>query len=144
MPESPQKYLYKEPCSKILFKPQSNLNTGCTKETYMYPIRPRTSSSTAIGPRTSQARSIRGDQACTQLGRYVVTERPSCSRPSSSQARLLRSDRASVLLGRYVATELEPSSRPAVRPARSLRSDRASFLLGRYVATERACCLVVT
>ncbi|CAN7127028.1 unnamed protein product, partial [Brassica rapa subsp. narinosa] len=44
-------------------------------------------SSTAIGPRTSQARSIRGDQGCTQLGRYVATERPVRS------DRSLRSDR---------------------------------------------------
>ncbi|KAG5414952.1 hypothetical protein IGI04_002519 [Brassica rapa subsp. trilocularis] len=48
----------------------------CPKATDMYPNQPRTSSSMAIGPQTSQARSIRGDQACTQLGRYVATERP--------------------------------------------------------------------
>ncbi|KAG5384488.1 hypothetical protein IGI04_035958 [Brassica rapa subsp. trilocularis] len=51
----------------------------CPKATDMYQNRPRTSSSTAIGPQTNQARSIRGDQACTQLGRYVATERPSRS-----------------------------------------------------------------
>ncbi|CDY53421.1 BnaAnng12490D [Brassica napus] len=42
-----------------------------------------------IRPRTSQARSIRGDQACTQLGRYVATE----LRP----ARSLRSDRVTLV-----------------------------------------------
>ncbi|KAG5378299.1 hypothetical protein IGI04_026141 [Brassica rapa subsp. trilocularis] len=76
----------------------------------MYPNRPRTSSSMAIGPQTSQARSIRGDQACTQLGRYVATE--------LSQARSLHSNRASVSL--------------------SLRSGRAFASLGRYVVTERS------
>ncbi|KAF2534304.1 hypothetical protein F2Q70_00029223 [Brassica cretica] len=56
-----------------------------------YPNRPRTSSSMAIGPRTSQARSLRSDQARTWLGHYVATE-------------------LEPKLGRYVATELEPSS----------------------------------
>ncbi|KAG5414992.1 hypothetical protein IGI04_002559, partial [Brassica rapa subsp. trilocularis] len=104
---------------------------------------PWTSSSMIIGPRTSQARSIRGDQACTWLGRYVMT---------SSQARSLRSDRARVPLSRYVATEFESSSRPSTRTAqrpstrtaqrpstrtaRSLRSDRAHPRHSRYVATE--------
>ncbi|KAG5393092.1 hypothetical protein IGI04_023055 [Brassica rapa subsp. trilocularis] len=83
----------------------------------MYPNRPRTSSSMEIRPRTSQARSIRGDQACTQLGRYVATE--------LSQARSLRSNRARA-------------------KARSLRSDRAIVPLGRYVATERSSRSVVT
>ncbi|KAF3566364.1 hypothetical protein DY000_02014850 [Brassica cretica] len=36
-----------------------------------YPNQPRTSSSKAIGPRTSQARSLRSDQAYTRLGRYI-------------------------------------------------------------------------
>ncbi|KAG5375173.1 hypothetical protein IGI04_039769 [Brassica rapa subsp. trilocularis] len=49
----------------------------------MYPNQPQTSSSMAIGPQTSQARSLRNDQACT------------------------RSDRACVPLGRYVAAEHE-------------------------------------
>ena len=44
---------------------------------------PWMSSRMIIWPRTSQARSIRGDQACTRLDRYVAT---------SSQARSLRSD----------------------------------------------------
>ena len=108
---------------------------------------PWTSSSMIIRPRTSQARSIRGDQACTWLGRYVTT---------SSQARSLRSDRERLPLSRYVATEFESSSvatqqpstrtaqrpstrtaqRPSTRTARSLRSDRAHPRHGRYVATE--------
>ncbi|WZZ14939.1 hypothetical protein YC2023_108028 [Brassica napus] len=51
----------------------------CLKATDMYPNRPRTSSSMAIRPQTSQAQSIRGDQACTQLGCYVATEHASRS-----------------------------------------------------------------
>ncbi|KAF3591996.1 hypothetical protein DY000_02024013 [Brassica cretica] len=39
-----------------------------------YPNRPRTSSSMAIGPRTSQARSQRIDRALAKLGLYVATE----------------------------------------------------------------------
>ncbi|KAF3494831.1 hypothetical protein DY000_02054090 [Brassica cretica] len=85
-----------------------------------YPNQPRTSSSMAIGPRTSQARSLRSDQACTRLSRYVATELEPIS-VAARTARSLRSDRARaklgryvatgrVLLGRYVATELEPSS----------------------------------
>ncbi|KAG5384486.1 hypothetical protein IGI04_035956 [Brassica rapa subsp. trilocularis] len=133
------------PCKDIFTKSLavksfSNLNRTTKydypKATDMYPNRPRTSSSMAIGPQTSQARSIRGDQACTQLGRYVATERPSRSDRARAKARSLSSDRASVPLGRYVATELEPSSRPSSSQARSLRSDRASVPLGRYVATE--------
>ncbi|KAF3603131.1 hypothetical protein F2Q69_00036177 [Brassica cretica] len=54
--------------------------------------RTRTSSSMAIGPRTSQARSLRSDRAPAKLGRYVG-------------ARSLRSDRARTRLGRYIATE---------------------------------------
>ncbi|KAG5373611.1 hypothetical protein IGI04_043071 [Brassica rapa subsp. trilocularis] len=63
------------------------------KATDMYPNRPRTNSSMEIRPRTSQARSIRGDQASIRL------------------ARSLRSDRARAKLGRYVGTE---------RPSRSV------------------------
>ncbi|KAF3596752.1 hypothetical protein DY000_02022651 [Brassica cretica] len=70
--------------------------------TYTYPNRPRASSSMAIGPRTSQARSLRSDRACVWLGRW---------------------------LGRYVATELEPNSVATYRPSTyttwSLRSDWA-------------------
>ncbi|KAF3606525.1 hypothetical protein DY000_02049562 [Brassica cretica] len=43
----------------------------------------------AIGPRTSQARSLRSDRARTRLARYVATE-------------------LEPKLGRYVATKLEP------------------------------------
>ena len=39
-----------------------------------HPNQPRTSLSMAIGPQTSQSRSLRSDQACTRLGRYVATE----------------------------------------------------------------------
>ena len=46
----------------------------------------------AIGPRTSQARSLHSDRAHTRLGRYVATEHAH--------------DRAQAKLGRYVATEL--------------------------------------
>uniref|UniRef100_M4FHT1 Uncharacterized protein n=1 Tax=Brassica campestris TaxID=3711 RepID=M4FHT1_BRACM len=35
-----------------------------------HPNQPRTSLSMAIGPQTSQSRSLRSDQACTRLGRY--------------------------------------------------------------------------
>ncbi|KAF3572364.1 hypothetical protein F2Q69_00058477 [Brassica cretica] len=62
----------------------------------------------AIGPRTSQARSLRSDRARTQLGRYVATDHAHGSvatlRPSSSQARSLHSDRARTRFGRYIAT----------------------------------------
>ncbi|KAG5388546.1 hypothetical protein IGI04_030087 [Brassica rapa subsp. trilocularis] len=85
----------------LAVKSCSNLNRttkyDCPKATDMYPNRPRTSSSMAIGPQTSQARSIRGDQACTQLGRNVATERPSRSVDTDrarAKARSLRSDRA--------------------------------------------------
>ncbi|KAF2543579.1 hypothetical protein F2Q68_00030951 [Brassica cretica] len=53
------------------------------------PNRQWTSSSMAIGPRTSQARSLRSDRARTRLGRYVATEHT----------------HGSVKLGRYVETE---------------------------------------
>ncbi|KAF3603687.1 hypothetical protein F2Q69_00035629 [Brassica cretica] len=49
-------------------------STDYLKATYTYPNQPRTSSSMAIGPRTSQSRSLRSDQTCTRLGRYVATE----------------------------------------------------------------------
>ncbi|KAF3501705.1 hypothetical protein F2Q69_00042172 [Brassica cretica] len=89
----------------------------------MYPNRPSTSSSMAIGPCTSQARSIRSDRARTRLGRYVAAEHThgsvSTKRMITYTARFLHSDRAQA-------------------KARSLRSDRAGKRLGRYVATEHA------
>ncbi|KAG5388545.1 hypothetical protein IGI04_030086 [Brassica rapa subsp. trilocularis] len=67
----------------LAVKSCSNLNRttkyDCPKAPDMYPNRLWTSSSMAIGPQTSQARSICSDQACTQLGRCVATE----SEPSS-------------------------------------------------------------
>ena len=44
---------------------------------------PWTSSSMIIGPQTSQARSIRRDQACTRLGRYAATKQATDLEPSS-------------------------------------------------------------
>ncbi|KAG5384178.1 hypothetical protein IGI04_035648 [Brassica rapa subsp. trilocularis] len=86
-------------------------------------------------PRMHTARSLRSDQACTLLGRYVATKH----QPSSSQAQSLRSDLVSVPLGRYIATECPSRSvaayRPSVHHARSLCRDRALSPLGRYVAT---------
>ncbi|KAF3586476.1 hypothetical protein F2Q69_00027793 [Brassica cretica] len=64
----------------------------------------------AIGPRTSQAQSLRSDRARTRLGRYIATElKPSSVatyRPSTYTARSLRSDQARTRLGRCVATKL--------------------------------------
>ncbi|KAF3554215.1 hypothetical protein F2Q69_00012905 [Brassica cretica] len=78
----------------ISIEPQ---NTDCPEAMDTYPNRPRTSSSMAIGPRTSQAWSLRSDRAPAKLGRYVATEHAHGSvatlRSSSSQARSLRSDR---------------------------------------------------
>ncbi|KAF3565172.1 hypothetical protein DY000_02014636 [Brassica cretica] len=64
------KMYYKELCGKILFEP----STDCLKATDMYPNQPRISSSMANEPLTSQARSLRSDQARTRIGRYVATE----------------------------------------------------------------------
>ncbi|KAF2587502.1 hypothetical protein F2Q70_00035710 [Brassica cretica] len=74
--------------ARIFGDPQSKSSLVHTlSATDTYPNRPRTSSSMAIGPHTSQARSLRSDRARTRLGRYVATElKP---RP-----------------GRYVVTEL--------------------------------------
>ncbi|KAG5384921.1 hypothetical protein IGI04_036391 [Brassica rapa subsp. trilocularis] len=108
----------------------------------MYPNRPRTSSSMEIRPQTSQARSIRGDQACTKLGRYVATKRLSRSRPSFVHAWSPRIDRAWLVRGLISILELVRgrfgymSVRPSSSQARSLCSDRASVPLGRYVAIE--------
>ncbi|KAF2604796.1 hypothetical protein F2Q70_00025802 [Brassica cretica] len=44
------------------------------EETDMFPNRPRTSSSMAIGPRGSQAWSLHSDRARAKFGRYVATE----------------------------------------------------------------------
>ncbi|KAF3556694.1 hypothetical protein F2Q69_00012846 [Brassica cretica] len=44
-------------------------------ETDTYPNQPRASSSMAIGPQASQARSLSSHRARTQLGRHVATER---------------------------------------------------------------------
>ncbi|KAF3592997.1 hypothetical protein DY000_02020997 [Brassica cretica] len=49
-------------------------STGCPKVTGTYLNQPRTSLSTANGTRTSQARSLRSNQACTLLGRSIATE----------------------------------------------------------------------
>ncbi|WZY86785.1 hypothetical protein YC2023_033169 [Brassica napus] len=82
------------------------------KETDMYPIRPR----------TSQARSIRGDQACTQLGRYVATERPSRSVATSCilvyPTMLSPEDRSE--LSSCLPTILRHQSNFAVKTAESL------------------------
>ncbi|KAF3576052.1 hypothetical protein DY000_02030748 [Brassica cretica] len=52
-----------------------------SSETDTYPNRPRASSSMAIGPQASQARSPSSDRARTRLGRHVATERePKLSR----------------------------------------------------------------
>ena len=64
----------KESRDKTLFKVSIESNTGCPKATDTYLNQPRTSSSMAIGPRTSQARSLRSNQACTLLGRYIATD----------------------------------------------------------------------
>ncbi|KAF2617991.1 hypothetical protein F2Q68_00039431 [Brassica cretica] len=69
-----------------------------------YPNRPRTSSSMAIGTRTSQARSLHSERALAKLGRYVATEHAHGS-VTTHTARSLRSDRAQAKLGHSVATE---------------------------------------
>ncbi|KAF2561834.1 hypothetical protein F2Q70_00016933 [Brassica cretica] len=83
---------------KSCFNLNQTTKYRCPNATDTYPNRPQTSSSMAIGPRTSQARSLRSDRAHTRLGRYIATEQ----RPSS--------DRAHTRLGHYIATELQPSS----------------------------------
>uniref|UniRef100_A0A0D3BUX1 DUF1985 domain-containing protein n=1 Tax=Brassica oleracea var. oleracea TaxID=109376 RepID=A0A0D3BUX1_BRAOL len=62
------------------------VKNGYDEATDMYPNRPRTSSSMEIGPRTSQARTLRSDRA-------------------RAKARSLCSDRARTRLGHYVATK---------------------------------------
>ncbi|KAF3495079.1 hypothetical protein DY000_02053246 [Brassica cretica] len=64
----------------------------------------------AIGPHTSQARTLRSDRARTWLGRYIAPEL------EPKLGRYIATD-LEPKLGRYVATELEPK-------------------LGLYVATE--------
>ncbi|KAF3495887.1 hypothetical protein DY000_02053237 [Brassica cretica] len=91
-----------------------------------YPNRPRTSSSMAIGPRTSQARSLHSDRARAKA-RSLRSDR------AQAEARSLCSERARTRLGHYAATELKLKL-----------SDRARTRLGRYVATEHVRGSVVT
>ncbi|KAF3599558.1 hypothetical protein F2Q69_00037866 [Brassica cretica] len=55
----------------------------------------------AIGPRTSQVRSLHSD-------RVRAKARSLSSNRAQAKARLLCSDRARTRLGHYVATELKP------------------------------------
>ncbi|KAF3573364.1 hypothetical protein F2Q69_00059184 [Brassica cretica] len=148
----------------------SKMVTTNPKAANTYPNRPWTSSSMAIGPGTSQARSLCSDRAHTRLGRYVATElgpklgryvatehthgsvatdraRAKAWSLRSDRARAkawsLRSDRAHTRRPSSVATELEPKLGRYVATEHT-HGDRALAKLGRYVATEHVRGSVVT
>ncbi|KAF2615872.1 hypothetical protein F2Q70_00012066 [Brassica cretica] len=86
----------------------------------------------AIGPRASQARSLRSDRARAKsrsLRRDLARAKARSLRSDRARdkARLLSSDRARIRLDRYVATKHAHGS---------AATDRACIQLGRYVATK--------